>query len=98
MQVPACFPDPGSFRVMHPVQDLLPVNNEHGHAVQLEGDPAVSTIPVLFISGVVLDQELLRARLGDPEARLLLKPVAADQFVREGGAAVARARRKRSAA
>ncbi|MBD3161139.1 MAG: response regulator [Candidatus Eisenbacteria bacterium] len=41
----------------------------------LRADPELGRTPVLFISGVILDQELLRERTGDPGARLLLKPV-----------------------
>jgi two-component system, NtrC family, sensor kinase len=58
----------------------------------LKEDPEVADLPVLFVSGVFLDQELLRSRLNDPTARLLLKPVPEEELLAEIEAACARIR------
>lgn len=49
----------------------------------IRADADLSDLPILFISGVYLDQELLRTRLNDPHARLLLKPVPESELVAE---------------
>ena len=64
----------------------------------LRADPDFASIPVLFISGVILDEAAVRSRTGDPDARLLLKPVTGPDLVREIEAAVARARKDPEAA
>ena len=59
----------------------------------LRADRQLADIPVLFISGVVLDQDLLRERVGDPEARLLLKPIDPTLLLEEIQRACRQARR-----
>ena len=49
----------------------------------LKDAPETADLPVLFVSGVFLDQELLRYRVNDPEVRLLLKPVPEDELLAE---------------
>jgi CheY-like chemotaxis protein len=47
----------------------------------LKMEPAFAGIPILFVSGVVLDEDLVRARVGDPRARLLMKPVSSETLI-----------------
>jgi CheY-like chemotaxis protein len=49
----------------------------------LKEDPDFASVPILFVSGVFLDEEMLRARVGDPTARLLLKPVMEEDLLAE---------------
>ncbi len=64
----------------------------------LRADPGFQTLPVLFVSGVFLDEALLRDRVGDPNARLLLKPVPKESILAEIEAARAGSLRAPSAA
>jgi DNA-binding response OmpR family regulator len=50
-------------------------------------------LPILFVSGVFLDEEMIRGRLGDPTARLLLKPIPGERLVLEIEQAMAGRRR-----
>ena len=61
--------------------------------------PETADLPVVFVSGVFLDQELLRSRVGDPDVKLLLKPVPEEELLAEIEAArtIAKARRPRAA-
>ncbi len=47
----------------------------------LRNDPDLSNTPILFVSGVLLDVDLLRTQTGDPEAKLLLKPIPGEDLV-----------------
>ena len=49
----------------------------------LKAAPETASLPVLFMSGVFLDQELLRNRVNDPNVRLLLKPVPEEELLAE---------------
>lgn len=57
----------------------------------LKDDPDFAPVPVLFMSGVFLDQDLLRDRVNDPAAKLLLKPVPEEVLLAEIESARARA-------
>jgi CheY-like chemotaxis protein len=59
----------------------------------VRADPPVADLPILFVSGVYLDQEMICARLGDETARLLLKPIPGEMLVSEIEQAIA-SRRK----
>ena len=59
----------------------------------LKGNPEFAGVPVVFVSGVILDEGILRARVGEPTARLLLKPVTGEVLIEEIEAARARAAR-----
>jgi CheY-like chemotaxis protein len=48
----------------------------------LRADPTFCSLPILFVSGVILDEEVLRAQVCDPEVRLLLKPIHPDVLIR----------------
>ncbi len=39
-------------------------------------------LPVVFISGIYLDEEMVRNQAGDPNVRLLLKPVPGEVLIR----------------
>lgn len=60
--------------------------------------PETAALPVLFVSGVFLDQELLRNRVGDAEAKLLLKPVPEEELLAEIEAARSSAKSRHSRA
>jgi CheY-like chemotaxis protein len=49
----------------------------------LRAEPAFADLPIIFVSGVFLDEEMIRARLGDEKARLLLKPIPGEVLVSE---------------
>jgi DNA-binding response OmpR family regulator len=49
----------------------------------VKADPDLAATRVLFISGVVLEERILRERIGDPNARLLLKPVDPGRLLEE---------------
>ena len=61
----------------------------------LKDAPETADLPVLFVSGVFLDQELLRDRVNDPDARLLLKPVPEEDLLAEIESARATAKNRR---
>lgn len=46
-------------------------------------DPDYASMLVVFVSGVLVDQEVLRSLTGDPTARLFLKPIPGEVFVEE---------------
>ena len=48
----------------------------------LRADPTFCSVPILFVSGVILDEEVLRAQVCDPDMRLLLKPIHPDELIR----------------
>lgn len=56
-------------------------------------DPNLAATPILFVSGVMLDIDLLRAQTGDPGARLLLKPIPGEILIEE----IEKARLRRAA-
>lgn len=41
----------------------------------VRADPTFCSLPIVFISGVCLDEEVLRAQVCDSDVRLLLKPI-----------------------
>lgn len=49
----------------------------------LRQDPDLAATPILFVSGVLLDVELLRTQTGDPDAQLLLKPIPGEILIEE---------------
>jgi CheY-like chemotaxis protein len=49
----------------------------------VRADAAVADLPILFVSGVYLDQQMICARLGDEGARLLLKPIPGELLISE---------------
>ncbi|MDM7916349.1 MAG: response regulator [Candidatus Eisenbacteria bacterium] len=65
----------------------------------LREDSAYRDLPVLLMSGVFLDEEMIRAQVGEPDIRLFLKPIDWTRFaaVIESAAADSE-RRKRHAA
>jgi CheY-like chemotaxis protein len=48
----------------------------------LRADPTFCSLPILFVSGVILDEEVLREQVCDPDVRLLLKPIHPDVLIR----------------
>jgi CheY-like chemotaxis protein len=65
----------------------------------LKGAPETEDLPVLFVSGVFLDQEVLRERVNDPDVKLLLKPVPEEDLLAgiESARATVKSRRPRAA-
>ena len=49
----------------------------------LRAEAAFADLPVIFVSGVFLDEEMIRGRLGDTTARLLLKPIPGERLIME---------------
>jgi two-component system, sensor histidine kinase and response regulator len=49
----------------------------------VRADAMCADLPIIFVSGVFLDEEIIRARSGDASARLLLKPIPGEVLVSE---------------
>jgi len=64
----------------------------------LRADPTFCSLPILFVSGVILDQEVLQAQICDSDVRLLLKPIHPDELIRTIREVLAESGRERSAA
>lgn len=59
----------------------------------VRADAEFVDLPVIFVSGVFLEEEIIRARSGDASARLLLKPIPGEVLVAEIEQAVGGRRR-----
>ncbi len=59
----------------------------------VRAEAAFADLPIIFVSGVFLDEEMIRARLGDAKARLLLKPIPGEVLISEIERVVAERRR-----
>ena len=47
----------------------------------VRAEPAFAALPIIFVSGVFLDEEMIRNRTGDAGARLLLKPIPGEVLI-----------------
>lgn len=64
----------------------------------LRTDPTFHSLPIFFVSGVILDQDAIRAQACDPEIRLLLKPLNAEELIQTVRESVSSAHQKPEAA